>query len=143
MQRIETVNDKQTWTHSRRMLLGSMLQLMTLAGFLGLHATILMLVLRELFITSGSSGFWPRLVSAWGIAIGIMVLVFLLSLALTIPGKRALKKRLLPARCQRCPSCFYDLSDRPRHDNICPECGIIAPRRECVRLWCQLLRWRF
>ncbi len=58
-------------------------------------------------------------------------------------GKRLSAKRLLPVRCQRCPECFYDLSARPRDDDTCPECGMIAPRRECVRLWCKLLRSRF
>ncbi|MBL4698424.1 MAG: hypothetical protein JKX70_06290 [Phycisphaerales bacterium] len=58
-------------------------------------------------------------------------------------GIREIKGELLSKRCQLCVHCFYDLSARPREIDTCPECGTIAPRRECVRLWCKLLRSRF
>ena len=58
-------------------------------------------------------------------------------------GKGLVAKCLLPVRCQRCPKCFGDISVRSRDDETCPECGMIAPRRECVQLWCKLLRSRF
>ncbi|PCI10684.1 hypothetical protein COB72_02825 [bacterium] len=58
-------------------------------------------------------------------------------------GIGEIKGELLSKRCQLCVHCFYDLSARPRDDDTCPECGINAPRRECVRLWCKLLRSRF
>ena len=52
-------------------------------------------------------------------------------------------KQVVRSRGQMCVFCFYDLSGRPRDVDICPECGVVAPRRECVRLWCKLLRSRF
>jgi hypothetical protein len=58
-------------------------------------------------------------------------------------GRRQIKHSLIQARCHRCVFCFYDLSGRPRTDVHCPECGEVAPRRECVRIWCKLLRTRY
>jgi hypothetical protein len=58
-------------------------------------------------------------------------------------AKHQLASAIMCSHGQRCPKCFYDLSKRPRDDDVCPECGVIAPRRECVRLWCKLLRSRF
>ncbi len=58
-------------------------------------------------------------------------------------GRRMVAKSVLPVRGQRCYRCFGDLSARPRDDDTCPECGVLSPRRECVRLWCKLLRSRF
>lgn len=58
-------------------------------------------------------------------------------------GIREIKGEVLSKRCQLCVHCFYDLSARPRNIDTCPECGLNAPRRECVRLWCKLLRSRF
>lgn len=49
-------------------------------------------------------------------------------------------KPIANARAHLCPMCSYDLSARSRDDDICPECGKTVPRRECVRLWCKLLR---
>lgn len=75
------------------------------------------------------------------------VLVFLITYPIAIAtfnrGIREIKGELLSKRCQMCIHCFYDLSARPRDEDTCPECGMIAPRRECVRLWCKLLRSRF
>ena len=58
-------------------------------------------------------------------------------------GKRSIARFVLPIRCQVCPKCHADFSSRSREDDHCPKCGVIAPRRECVRLWCKLLRSRF
>jgi len=44
------------------------------------------------------------------------------------------------ARAHLCPACTYDLNGRDPSDDHCPECGFAAPKRECVRLWCKLLR---
>jgi hypothetical protein len=55
-------------------------------------------------------------------------------------AKHQLKSAIIRSRGQRCPKCFYDLSARARYIDTCPECGVIAPRRECIRLWCKLLR---
>lgn len=73
----------------------------------------------------------------------LVVTVFMFASILMIVGKGKLNSSVIDVRCQRCPKCFYDLSNRPRTDDICPECGVVAPRRECVRLWCKLLRSRF
>ncbi|MGV6814121.1 MAG: hypothetical protein ACWA5W_03815 [Phycisphaerales bacterium] len=73
-------------------------------------------------------------------------MTFVLSLegaSIVACAKARTKRLLLPARRQVCPKCLYDLSARPRDDDTCPECGLNAPRRECVRLWCKLLRSRF
>ena len=72
-----------------------------------------------------------------------VVLANLCGIAVGYQEKKYLKKMVLPSRCQLCLHCLYDLSARPRNDDTCPECGAVAPRRECVRLWCKLLRSRF
>lgn len=74
---------------------------------------------------------------------GFAFLIFCVSEVALFFGKRMLSSRILRCRGKICPNCFYDLSARPRNDDTCPECGMIAPRRECVRLWCKLLRSRF
>ena len=63
--------------------------------------------------------------------------------ALATFARYRLSSVIVRAKGQMCPKCFYDLSARPRDDDTCPECGLNAPRRECVRLWCKLLRSRF
>lgn len=77
---------------------------------------------------------------AWGVLCFAVFCVFELVLSL---GKQRMVTMMIQSRCCRCPECFYDLSKRPRDDDTCPECGFIAPRRECVRLWCKMLRSRF
>ena len=141
-----TITEQQTWKHAPRMFLGSMLQLLVVAGCIGLHASLAVLYFKWLMIDTrkpSDPSFWSSALPAWGIAITIFAVIFLLSLTITLPGKQRMKRALLPIRCQRCPKCFYDLSHRPRTNDICPECGVVAPRRECVRLWCKLLRSRF
>lgn len=142
----ETVRIKHVWSHAPRMFWGGMVQLLVFSGAVGLHASMLLLVVRDVPNASGFSDLLDFLTIAlqiWGAGMGILSLAFLFSLAITLPGKQRMKRLLLPIRCHRCPKCFYDLSQRPRGDDVCPECGIVAPRRECVRLWCQLLRSRF
>lgn len=83
----------------------------------------------------GSMGLW--------LSVYALVPIFalmILGLALRKIGKRRLKKKLLKHRCYVCVHCFYDLTARPISSHICPECGKYIPRRECVRLWCKLLR---
>ena len=67
---------------------------------------------------------------------------FILGIVLKKIGKRNIKMVLISRRCHVCVHCFYDLTARPAGDDICPECGSYTPRRECVRLWCKLLRSR-
>jgi len=62
---------------------------------------------------------------------------------LTDLGKQRLIKCVIESRGQLCPCCMYNLTTRSRDENICPECGKDVPRRECVRLWCKLLRSKF
>ena len=89
------------------------------------------------------SGWFANLYEIQDMVIYITLPSLLVGNFLCLIGKRVVARSLLPTRCQRCPKCFYDLSARPRDDDTCPECGTIAPRRECVRLWCKLLRSRF
>ena len=79
----------------------------------------------------------------FGFIIILAIPVLPIGLVLMKIGKLELKGKLLQARCQRCVFCFYDLSQRSPEIDTCPECGEFAPRRECVRLWCKLLRSRF
>lgn len=58
-------------------------------------------------------------------------------------GQRQIVKGLKEDGFQRCPNCYYDLNGRTESDSLCSECGAYTPRRECVRLWCKLLRSRF
>lgn len=145
-QAIVTIDEKQTWKHAPRMFLGSWIRILAVMAFLGLHASIGALFINWAFFQvhqPDDMRFWSAVFPSWAIAMSIIVAVFLLAFTLTVPGKRRMKRALLPVRCQRCPKCFYDLSQRTRDDDICPECGVKAPRRECVRLWCKLLRSRF
>ncbi len=66
----------------------------------------------------------------------------LLGNVLLVIGKQRISKELILVRCQRCPKCFHDLLQREPGDSQCPGCGETVPRRECVRLWCKLLRSR-
>lgn len=141
-----TVNEQQSWTHSSGMFLGGLIQLGVYAGGFGLHAALGVLLFNWTFIQDRKPedpGFLASALPVWGIAMVLLIGAFLGSLLFSLPAKSRMKRALLPIRCQRCPKCFYDLSQRPRDDEICPECGVVAPRRECVRLWCKLLRTRF
>jgi len=93
----------------------------------------------------GGEGVWKN--SSTYLAPGVFLLllagVCFSGLLISRQYKVRMKHDLLATRCQRCPKCFYDLSARPREIDTCPECGLIAPRRECVLLWCKLLRSRF
>ncbi len=86
--------------------------------------------------------FWETVSSDLGLLYYTLTL-WLVGVCVVTWSKAKVKRMLLPARCHVCPQCLYDLSARPRNDDTCPECGLIAPRRECVRLWCKLLRSRF
>jgi hypothetical protein len=86
--------------------------------------------------------FWDTLRSDIGLLYYSLAMWFV-AVCMVALGRRWAKRLVLPARCQICPNCFYDLSARPREIDTCPECGLNAPRRECVRLWCNLLRSRF
>jgi len=145
-QKIDTVNEEQAWKHAPRVFWGLMIQSMVLSGFVAMHAAFAFIYIKLFLINQrqlDDPSFLSSALPVWAIVTGLCLAAFLFSLGLTRPGKRRLKRMLLPVRCQRCPKCFYDLSHRPRDLNICPECGVISPRRECVRLWCKLLRTRF
>ena len=87
-------------------------------------------------------GYWEVTLPLFGIVTLLGFVGASISTVVRWIGIHHLKEYLIPVRCHRCPKCFYDLSGRSRIDDTCPECGIIAPRRECVRLWCKLLRSR-
>ena len=127
------------------MFYGALMQFVVFSGIPAIHAGLVVVL-----FTNQDSGddpnapsIWEAVLPVWGIGMLLLIGLFALSLVFTLPDKRRIKRLLLPIRCQRCPVCFYDLSARPRDDDTCPECGVIAPRRECVRLWCKLLRSRF
>ncbi|MBL4698423.1 MAG: hypothetical protein JKX70_06285 [Phycisphaerales bacterium] len=141
----ETVKEKDVWKHSSRMFWGGLLQIMSITSYSSVWIAVGVLYFNPQYPEDDpyAPGFWEP---AWPIiatATGLCIALFLISLAFTLPGKAKMKRALIPIRCQRCPKCFYDLSARPRDDDTCPECGLNAPRRECVRLWCKLLRSRF
>lgn len=83
--------------------------------------------------------FWETLNSGIGFVYFSLVIWLVGECIYALCHRRA-KRMLLPARCQICPKCLYDLSARARDIDTCPECGVIAPRCECIRLWCKLLR---
>ena len=142
----ETVKEKDVWKHSPRLLWGGMFQIMLISYYVSVWVVLHVLHLRPSESYQDDQyapGFWEIAGPIVAIATGAFAVLFLISLAFTISGKSKMKRALLPARCQVCPKCFYDLSARSRNDDICPECGKIAPRRECVRLWCKLLRSKF
>ena len=84
-----------------------------------------------------------QMVSMTGGTLILAVVFCVLQSGLGQVAKWKLRKRVIQVRGQLCIRCFYDLSARPRNDDTCPECGTLTPRRECVRLWCKLLRSRF
>ena len=91
---------------------------------------------------TGWGDFWESLDSGLWL-IYFTLACWVVAVCVTAAWRLKAKRLLLPARCQVCPNCLYDLSARPCDDDTCPECGLNAPRRECVRLWCKLLRSRF
>jgi hypothetical protein len=94
-------------------------------------------------IMGGTLGWVMAMVELFVFYLLLALPIFLLAIGAVHIGKHRIKSRVLQTRCQLCVHCFYDLSARPRDDDTCPECGLNAPRRECVRLWCKLLRSRF
>jgi hypothetical protein len=132
-----------------RLVISKYVQFMYMSLALRKSAATLALIYGVLILSMGAY----EEVSSWGdfresISSGIgplciSISLWLISASLVELCKRRRMRLVLLARCQTCPMCFYDLSKRPRDDDVCPECGVIAPRRECVRLWCKLLRSRF
>lgn len=74
---------------------------------------------------------------------GFAILNGFLAMFLLKIGQRSISSDLVNTDYFRCPKCFYDLNGRSNSEEICPECGQYTPRRECVRLWCKLLRTEF
>ena len=144
-QAVETVKVQHVWKHAPRMFWGGILQIMSIAGYgvVWMSVGIVYLLTQYPADDPYASPFWESARPVVTIATGACLALYFISLAFTLPGKDRMKQALIPTRCQRCPKCFYDLTARPRGDDICPECGVVAPRRECVRLWCRLLRSRF
>lgn len=142
---VEAIKDKHVWKHAPRMFWGGMLQITVYSCLFAMHIAIIIVFFNPTYPADDqyAPAFWESAWPVWGIGMLVAAFVFLLSLSVTLPGKHRMKRLLLPVRCQRCPKCFYDLSHRPREIDTCPECGAVAPRRECVRLWCRLLRSRF
>lgn len=145
-QSVETVEGKHVCKLAPRMFYAGLLEIMGICSAFTMVLVISLLFVRDWLGSRGDTdtpNFWevagPMMM--FGVSVGLGM--FIIGLILSLPGKRRMKRLLLPLRCQRCPKCFYDLSARPRDDDTCPECGVIAPRRECVRLWCKLLRSRF
>lgn len=84
----------------------------------------------------------------FGFMFGLFVLIygfiatplFVVGAILRCSGRNSIKTMVLRTRGQTCVHCLYDLSQRPRTNTRCPECGQHVSRRDCVLLWCQLLR---
>lgn len=68
------------------------------------------------------------------------VLWLTISSMLIYAARPHLRALICKRRGQICPFCYYDLTARPRSDTTCSECGSYTPRRECVRIWCKLVR---
>ncbi len=146
LQANETVTSKDVWKHSHRMFWGGLIQAVTITSYASVWCVLLYLHFgphNQLEDDLYAPGFWEIAFPILAIATAIFIFSLLIGFGLTLPGKAKMKRILLPGRCQSCPKCLYDLSARPRDDDTCPECGLNAPRRECVRLWCKLLRSRF
>lgn len=145
-QPVATITEKHAWKHAPRMYLGGCLELMSFVSALSIVAVSIFMSFR-LWVDGRDDpvapSIWEVVLTVAGIGVGVCGATFIVGLGLSLSGKRRMKRLLLPVRCQRCPKCMYDLSNRPLTDDTCPECGVIAPRRECVRLWCKMLRSRF
>ncbi len=142
-QPIETVTEQQTWKHSVWLSFGWLVKLIPASGFVGLHAAIIVLFFHWMFFETrdpNDPGFFASAWKIWLEASVSCIFMFLIASLIDRAMKARLGKRLIPVRCHRCPKCFYDLSARASGDDTCPECGVTAPRRECVRLWCKALR---
>ncbi len=79
----------------------------------------------------------------FGFLIGVAMITGFIAINSLVIGQRMIYQKLNDVRYLRCPRCFYDLTGRAVNDQVCPECGEFSPRRECVRLWCDLLRSKF
>ncbi|MBL4810103.1 MAG: hypothetical protein JKY43_08645 [Phycisphaerales bacterium] len=79
-----------------------------------------------------------------GYLYGFYVIPILVPLAflLVFFGRKKVSRAVIRTRGNLCLNCAYDLRGRALNDHVCPECGKISPRRECVRLWAKLLRSR-
>lgn len=144
--RDQSTLERQIWKHSYGLNLAWLLGLVSLSGFIGLHAAIMVLLIRHTLFTARDptdQGFFEGAWKPWLIAASILGVIFMIGNGIGRIARSRLASKLTPTRCQRCPKCFYDLSARNRNDDRCPECGIDAPRRECVRQWCKLLRSGF
>ncbi len=142
-QSVETIFVKNTWDHAKCIANGRLLKVMSLYGSLALLILSIWSSLKRWIDgrdDPNAPNFWEDSFPLLGIGLCLIVLWCVVGIFISLIGKSALKPKLIPIRYQRCPKCFYDLSGRPHDDETCPECGICAPRRECVRLWCRLMR---
>lgn len=69
----------------------------------------------------------------------VIVLMVPLAFLLVCIGRKKISRAVVRTRGHMCLNCGYDLRQRNADDHICPECGKVSPRRECVRLWCKRL----
>lgn len=77
-----------------------------------------------------------------GYLIALLLIAAVTGLVMGPVARKKLRERVLATRAHMCPKCAYDLTARSPDDHTCPECGLVCPRRECVRLWCKLIRSR-
>ena len=133
-------------THSRLLDIGLYIQILTVCGLASTFVAMLVVGLSpsQQFAKDDpyAPGFWEVSLPILGFAILIAGICSFVGAVIHQIAKKRLKSALLPPRCQRCTQCFYDLSNRSREEDVCSECGTYIPRRECVRLWCKLLRSR-
>ena len=115
-QAVETITDKHVWKQAPRMSMGGGLEAL---GFSCALAFIAVMILRsiQMWIHDRDDplapSVWEVALPVGGIGVGICSVLFIAGLVISLSGKRSAKQALLPVRCQRCPMCFYDLSQRP------------------------------
>ena len=100
---------------------------------------VLFLIARDkVGVSQLQQGVLPNWVPAAVIA--VFVLWLMISSFMIYAARPHLRALICKRRGQICPFCYYDLSARPHGDTTCSECGRYTPRRECVRIWCKLVR---
>jgi hypothetical protein len=100
---------------------------------------VVFLIARD---TVGVSRLQQGVLPNWVIAAVIAGLVLWLTISsiMIYAARPHLRALICKRRGQICPFCYYDLTARPLGETTCSECGRYTPRRECVRIWCKLVR---
>jgi len=100
LQSVETVKEMHVWQHARRMFFGGLIQLFVIGGLPALHVALVVMFFnsRSSVGNSYAPSYWESALPVWGIGMLLFVGLFLLSLTITLPGKRRMKQHLLHIR---------------------------------------------